>query len=283
MSALPQGFLCMSTSGKISSSRSFLSRLNVHFPWLKLYFVLFVGMVAILDLLDLTISRAHDPQSKISIAPMAYHVQITRRDITGKKLIALTFDDGPSATTTPTLLNTLKSRDVPVTFFMLGNMARNNPDIVKRAIEEGHEVASHTMYHQNLVRISSDAARSDIDEAKSVFEGILDGGISFTRPPYGYYNSAISESVGTPIILWSVDTLDWQSRNPDMIVSTALDQAHDGAIVLMHDIYDTSVAAVPQLIDRMRENGYEFVTIPELVKERGVSLENGVAYYNFRP
>ena len=236
-----------------------------------------------MDLLDLTISKAHDPQNRISIAPMSHHVQITKRDITGKKLIALTFDDGPSAATTPTLLNTLKSRDVPVTFFMLGNMARNNPDIVKRAADEGHEVASHTMYHQNLVRISNDDARSDINEAKSVFEDILGHGPSFTRPPYGNYNSTVSESVGTPIILWSVDTLDWQSRNPDEIVSTALAQAHDGAIILMHDIYDTSVAAVPQLIDRLRENDYEFVTIPELVKERSISLDNGTAYYNFRP
>ncbi len=283
MSALPRELQCMSTSGKTSFNRTFLGRLNLRFPWLKLYLVIFIGIAAILDLLDLTISRTNDPQDRISIAPMSKHVQITKRDIAGKKLIALTFDDGPSATTTPKLLNILKSRDVPATFFMLGNMARGNPDIVKRVSEEGHEVASHTMYHQNLIRISNDSAQSDINEAKSIFEDILGHAPNLTRPPYGNYNDNVRRAVNTPMILWSVDTLDWKKRDPDTIVSTALDQAYDGAIILMHDIYDTTVEAVPKLIDSMRQNGYEFVTIPELAKERGSSLESGVAYYNFRP
>ena len=273
----------MSTSGKSSSNRTFLGRLNLHFPWLKLCFVTFIGLVAILDLLDLTISKAHDPLNRISVAPMSKHVQITERDITGKKLVALTFDDGPSASTTPKLLNILKSRDVPATFFMLGNMARGNSDIVKRASEEGHEVASHTMYHQNLIRISNDSAQSDINEAKSIFEDILGHAPSLTRPPYGNFDDKVRQAVNTPMILWSVDTLDWKNRDPDAIVSNALSQAYDGAIILMHDIYDTSVEAVPRLIDSMRQDGYEFVTIPELAKERGSSLENGMAYYNFRP
>ncbi len=283
MSALPQELQCMNTSDRSFSNRTFLGRINLYFPWLKLCFVIFIGIVAILDLLGLTISKAHDPLNRISIAPMSKHVQIIRRDTKGKKLVALTFDDGPSATTTPKLLNILKSRDVPATFFMLGNMARNNPDIVKQASEEGHEVASHTMYHQNLIRIPNDSTQSDINEAKSVFEGILGHTPNLTRPPYGNYNDNVKESVNTPMILWSVDTLDWKNRDPDAIVSNALDQAYDGAIILMHDIYDTTVEAVPKLIDSMRQDGYEFVTIPELAKERGSSLENGVAYYNFRP
>lgn len=273
----------MNTSGKSSYKRSTISRLNACYPWLKLCFVIIVGVVAILDLLDLTISKVKDPQDKISVAPMSRHVQITKRDITGKKLVALTFDDGPSAITTPGLLNSLKSREVPVTFFMLGNMARSNPDIVKRAAEEGHEVASHTMYHQNLSYVSDASARADIDEAKSVFEGILGQTPGLTRPPYGNYNDAISVAASTPLILWSVDTRDWMNREPEAIISTAMEQVYDGAIVLMHDIYDTSVVAVPQLVDRMRENGYEFVTVSELARERGVSLEKGVAYYGLRP
>lgn len=273
----------MNTSDKTSSSRNFLSRLNTRFPWFKLFFVIFIGVVAILDLLDLTISRTNDPYDRIRIAPMSHHVRATERDIKGKKLIALTFDDGPSPVTTPKLLDILDSRDVPATFFMLGSMARNNPDIVKRALKEGHEIATHTMYHQNLIRLSASAAQSDIDEAKSVFNNILGSTPSLTRPPYGNVNDNVRRFVGTPIILWSVDTLDWKSRNPDAIVSTAASEVHDGAIILMHDIYDTSVEAVPKLVDTMRQNGYEFVTISELAKERGITLENGTVYYNFRP
>lgn len=264
-----------------TSDRSFFSRLNVRFPWLKLYVVLIVGIYIILDLMDLTVSRVQDPFNQISIAPMASHVKITERDITGKKLVALTFDDGPSPATTPALLSALKSRDVPATFFMLGSMAKNNSEIVRRAQEEGHEVASHTMYHQNLISISDEATRADINESKSVFEGILGNSVGLTRPPYGNYNTKIGDMLATPMIMWSVDTRDWQSRNPEAIVATALEQVRDGSIILMHDIYDTSVAAVPQLIDRMRDNGYEFVTVSELAKEKGVQLEKGVVYYSF--
>ena len=276
----------MSTSAKSSSKSkksTFLQRINIRFPWLKLVAVLIIGLIAILDLLDLTISRANETYHYISIAPMSQHVRITERDITGKKLVALTFDDGPSNLTTPTLLDTLKNRDVPATFFVLGNMARNNPELVKRMEKEGHDIASHTMYHQNLIRITPAAVQSDINEANSVFWDILDHAPKYTRPPYGNINDAVRNNVGTPMILWSVDTLDWKSKNPDAIVSTAMSEIYDGAIILMHDIYPTSVDAIPTLIDKIRESGYEFVTITELAKVRNVSLENGAVYYSLKP
>jgi peptidoglycan/xylan/chitin deacetylase (PgdA/CDA1 family) len=272
----------MSTPGR-TSSKSAISRINTRWPWLKLYFVLFIGLVAILDLMDLTISKSGDPLNKIRVAPMSRHVRATERILDGKKLVVLTFDDGPAATTTPRLLDILSEKDVPATFFMLGNMARNNPDIVKRAKKEGHEVASHTMYHQNLIRISASAARSDIDEAKNVITGVLGASPRFTRPPYGNYNSVVAQAVGTPMILWSVDTLDWKSRNVDSIISTAMAEVHDGAIILMHDVYDTTVDAVPRLIDTLRQDGYEFATLDEITKIRDISLANGEAYYSFRP
>lgn len=268
----------MSTSGRTSYNRSFLGYINARFPWLKLVVLVLIGIAAILDLLDYTVPRAGETQVKISIAPMSKHVRAIERNLDGKKLVALTFDDGPLATTTPLLLDILESRNVPVTFFMLGSMIRNNPEIVKRAAREGHEVASHTMYHQNLIYLSDDAAQADINEAKSVFEEVLGKFPSLTRPPYGNYDDNVSRAVNTPMVLWSVDTRDWESRNPDSIVSTALSQAFDGAIILMHDIYETSVAAVPRLIDEMRGSGYEFVTVSELAREHGASLENGVAY-----
>ena len=286
MSALPRESQCMSTSAKSSSKSkksTFLQRINIRFPWLKLVAVLIIGLIAILDLLDLTISRANETYHYISIAPMSQHVRITERDITGKKLVALTFDDGPSNLTTPTLLDTLKNRDVPATFFVLGNMARNNPELVKRMEKEGHDIASHTMYHQNLIRITPAAVQSDINEANSVFWDILDHAPKYTRPPYGNINDAVRNNVGTPMILWSVDTLDWKSKNPDAIVSTAMSEIYDGAIILMHDIYPTSVDAIPTLIDKIRESGYEFVTITELAKVRNVSLENGAVYYSLKP
>lgn len=263
--------------------KSFFRRIDIRFPWLKLLAVTIVGALAIVDLLDLTISKAADPYNKVKIAPMAHHIRATQRVFDGKMLVALTFDDGPSSTTTPRLLDVLYKKDVPATFFMLGSKVRNNPDIVRRAEAEGHIVASHTMYHQNLARISASAAKNDIAEAKTTFRNVLGHEPTLTRPPYGNINSTIRGNVGTPMILWSVDTLDWKNKNTESILATTKEQLHDGAVILMHDIYDTSVDAVPVIIDELRKDGYEFVTIAELARLRHVELKSGTTYYNFRP
>ena len=265
------------------AERSFFYRLNVRFPWLKLVVVCLIGVVAIVDLCDLTISNTGDPYNKIRIAPMSRHVKATNRIFKGKMLAALTFDDGPSSETTPRLLDILQQKDAPATFFTLGSKAAAYPDIIKRQFKEAHEVASHTMYHQNLIRIPTASAVSDINEAKSILKSILGHDPIYTRPPYGNINDTVRATVGTPIILWSVDTEDWKSKNVDSIIATAMNEVHDGAIILMHDIYPTTVDAVPILIDKLRENGYELVTLSELTKLRNAKLKNGVAYYNFRP
>lgn len=262
---------------------SFFRRIDIRFPWLKLVAVIIIGVLAILDLLDITISKVGDPYDKIKIAPMAHHIRATQRVFAGKKLVALTFDDGPSSATTPRLLDILYAKDVPATFFMLGKMARSNPDIAKRAEDEGHIVASHTMYHQNLIRIPAGAAKDDITEAATVFRGILGHNPALTRPPYGNINNTVRDNVDTPMILWSVDTLDWKNKDVDSILAITKEQVHDGAVILMHDIYDTTVDAVSVVIDELRKDGYEFVTIFELAKFRSIDLKNGTTYYNFRP
>ncbi len=263
--------------------KSLLRRIDIYFPWLKLAIVVIMGVAAILDLCDLTVSKLQDSANIITIAPMSRHVRATERVLEGKKLVALTFDDGPSAATTPLLLDTLWQKDVNATFFMLGNMAKNNPDLVKQVEKNWHEVASHTMAHQNLVRLSVPAVQSDINDSSAVFQDILGHKISLTRPPYGNVNDIVRDNVGTPIILWSVDSEDWKNKNVDSIISVTMSEVHDGAIILMHDIYPTSVEAVPILIDTLRNDGYEFVTVSELAKIRGVTLSPGTVYYNFRP
>lgn len=262
---------------------SFLHRLDIKWPWLKLVAVCIIGLIAIMDVCDLTISKVYDPVSKVKIAPMRRHVHVTERVLEGKKLVVLTFDDGPSNLTTPKLLDILSEKDVPATFFMLGNMARGNPDIVKRMEREGHTVASHTMYHQNLVRLPAEAVQADVNEAKTVIKSIVGHSPIYVRPPYGNINDNVRAAVNRPMILWSVDTEDWLSKNPESIIATAMSEVHDGAIILMHDIYPTSVDAVPALVDTMRSAGYEFATIKELTDIRGVELVPGEFYYNFLP
>lgn len=265
------------------SHHSFLRRLDIRFPWLKLLIIVVVGTLAILDLCDLTISNVNDPYSGISVAPMSKHVRATERNLVGKKLVALTFDDGPSSETTPKLLDILEQKDVRATFFILGNRAAANPEIVKSIARDWHEVASHTMRHQNLIKLSASGIQSDIDEANTVFKNILGYKPKLTRPPYGNINDDVRSYIGTPMILWSVDTEDWKNKDTDSIVSTTMSEVYDGAIILMHDIHPTSVDAIPTLVDTLRDAGYEFATISELTKERNVTLTSGTAYYSFRP
>ncbi len=303
MSASPQESQCMSMSGKTSSNSDFKTpktllphkpyaystphgnfahRLNIRFPWLKLILVLIIGVAIVLDILDITILKVNDPFLKIRIAPMSKHIHATERDFS-KKLVALTFDDGPSSTVTPEILEILSEKDAVATFFMLGSRAKNNPDLVKQVEKAGHDIATHTMYHQNLIHIPLASAQSDINESKAVFKSILKHSPLYTRPPYGNTNKAILSSITNPVILWSVDTLDWRNQDPDSIINTAISEVHDGAIILMHDIYPNSKKALPKLIDTLRENGYEIVSVSELAKLRKVSLSPGRIYYNFRP
>lgn len=252
-------------------------------PWLKLVATILIGIVIILDLLDLTISKTADLSDDFPTAPMSKHLKATERVLEGKKLVALTFDDGPSAETTPILLNVLTEKNTIATFFMLGLMAREHPDIVKRINREGHEIASHTMYHQNLSNIPLAAATADVKEASDIFKSILGRRPALTRPPYGSFNDSAKSAINTPLILWSVDPADWYYRDPNRIIEIAMSQVHDGAIILVHDIYPSSVEAVPRLIDTLRENSYEFVTISELANLRKTPLLPGVGYYNFKP
>ena len=204
----------------------------------------------------------------------------------GRPLVALTFDDGPSSVTTPRLLDVLKEKNAVATFFMLGRMARGNPEIVKRAASEGHEIASHTMHHQNLPRIGEARVQADVNEANQVFQSILGTAPTLTRPPYGNHNAMVARIINTPLINWTVDTNDWRTENKNNswnIFNNAVDNAFDGAIILMHDIYPTTVDRVGSIVDELRERGYELVTITEMATARGITMQPGVEYRSFRP
>lgn len=201
---------------------------------------------------------------------------------TGRKLIALTFDDGPSAATTSRLLDILKEKNVKVTFFALGNLAERNPALLQREEAEGHEVGSHTPYHNQQTKLSPASIQAEAATMNQIFINILGHSPAFTRPPYGSVNDSVRTNLAQPLILWSIDPEDWKYRNAATVRANVVGAAHDGAIALMHDIYATTVDAVPGIIDDLRAQGYEFLTVSELAKARGVALQNGWTYYNFR-
>lgn len=199
----------------------------------------------------------------------------------GKKVIALTFDDGPSPVTTPRLLDILKGREAKATFFVLGTMAQKSPDILWREAAEGHEVASHTPYHHQLTKLSYAQVQAEAAEMERIFMEILGTRPPFTRPPYGSQNATVGQALGQPMVLWSIDPRDWADRNANTVCTRVVNAARDGAIILVHDIHATTVDAVPCIVDSLRAQGYEFLTVSELAASRGVKMVNGVAYYNF--
>ena len=201
----------------------------------------------------------------------------------GEKLIAVTFDDGPSQYTS-TLLDGLKERGVHATFFMQGINAESYPAIVKRAWMEGHQICSHTYNHPQLTNLSV----ANIQSQLSRTDGILDKALGFDltymlRPPYGAYNQTVLNTAGVPCFYWSVDTRDWESRNADSVYNMFLRYAKDGSVVLLHDLYPTSVSGALRAIDTLKSQGYQFVTVAEMFFRRGIELKNATIYFDAYP
>jgi len=196
----------------------------------------------------------------------------------GKKLIALTFDDGPHATQTPRLLDFLWAQDVRVTFFVLGCTAELYPDIPRRAAAEGHQVASHTYNHKNLAKFGPERLAQEIADTAALLESLTGSRPTAMRPPYGEQNAAVQAAAGTPLILWSVDPKDWSTRDADKSYSRIMEQTRDGSIILLHDIYPETIEAAKRIIPALKAQGYTFVTVDELIAARGGAKAGDVVY-----
>lgn len=190
-----------------------------------------------------------------------------------KKYIAFTFDDGPSKYTKE-LLKTLELNDSTATFFMLGNRMKYNEEIVKEVYKSSSEVASHTYSHKNLNKLSKDDILKEINSTSIIFNKITNDNIKYIRPPYGNYNGTV-KSTNFPIILWNIDPKDWLVKDSTKVYNSVLKHACDGCIVLMHDLYPTTIEAVKMLIPKLNSLGYEVVSISDLAKYKNYNLKNG--------
>ncbi len=194
-----------------------------------------------------------------------------------KKYIALTFDDGPHPATTPRLLDGLRERGAKATFFVVGTMAEANRKLIVQMQQEGHQVGNHTYEHVNLGEGSSQEAILSIQKNQELLCGILDDNCYWVRPPWGYITEEIKGEINVPMVYWSIDTEDWLTLDAGKILDAAL-AAEDGDIVLMHDIYPTTVEAALAFVDIMQKRGYEFLTVEELMKKNDVAITGGVLY-----
>jgi len=183
--------------------------------------------------------------------------------------IALTFDDGPGKATTPRLLDLLAKRNIKVTFFVLGENAKDNPEILKRELAEGHEIGNHSWNHPNLSIKTDDAVRSQLLQTQDTVFQITGIKPKIMRPPYGALTERqkkwVTEQFGLKVIIWSVDPLDWKKPGSAVVAHRVVEETRPGSIILIHDIHASTVDAVPEILDGLLAKGFKFVTVSELI------------------
>jgi len=184
-------------------------------------------------------------------------------------VIALTFDDGPSAVLTPRLLDILKQRNIKVTFFVLGQLVQQHPEILQRAIAEGHEVGNHSWDHKPLNKMAEGGLHHEVADTSSEITKATGKPVTLFRPPYGATNArlnrALEKEYGMKVILWSVDPLDWKRPGPQVVSQRILKETQPGSIILSHDIHPGTIEAMPSTLDALLAKGYKFVTVSELL------------------
>lgn len=184
-----------------------------------------------------------------------------------KPRIAITFDDGPSAKYTPQLLDGLKERNVKASFFVIGKMAEENPKLIQREKEEGHLIGNHTYNHVDISKISDEDAVSEIQKTNQVIEKVTKDNVEYLRAPFGSWKKNLVGRMNVFPVAWSVDPLDWTTENADEIVNKVVTEVKENDIILLHDCYQSSVDAALRIIDILRKEGYEFVTVDKLILE----------------
>ena len=197
-------------------------------------------------------------------------------------MLALTFDDGPHASYTNSILNTLEAYGAKATFFVLGGQAAANPAPLQRAAAMGCEIGSHTYSHPNLSASSAATVSREITRTNQTVQNIIGKKPTLLRPPYGNFNATVRSYAGVPLILWNVDTLDWKTKDAMKVSAHILSHAADGNIILMHDIYASTAEAVRMAVPELVRRGFKLVTVSELAAAKGYTLSNGSAYYNLR-
>lgn len=205
---------------------------------------------------------------KQEIVPVSATVDKPQND--GPK-VAITFDDGPSTLYTEKLLDGLKERGVHATFFLVGERIQYDTKLVERMYKEGHEIGNHTYTHTDLAKTNYDKARKEINDTNKEISDVTGVIPKFIRPPYGDWNEKLLEETEMSVVLWSVDPEDWKEQNAEIVAQRVIKSTGPGDIILLHDIFESSVEAAFKIIDKLQSKGYEFVTVDEIDSTRIIS------------
>ena len=209
-------------------------------------------------------------------------VEHIRKDLDPEKpMVALTFDDGPYDRVTNRIVKVLAKHDSRATFFVVGNRVERYADTMKNAYNKGNQIATHTFDHGDLSKMKKKQIRRELKRAFRVMKKINGENPTMLRPPYGNVNDKMRQTIRIPMIYWNVDTEDWASRNKDKILSRCK-SIKDGDIVLMHDLYPSTAAAVEKLVPKLRKKGFQLVTVEELFYYKGIDAKGGKVYFNGR-
>ena len=201
----------------------------------------------------------------------ADHCQVYTMGNTEEHKIALTFDDGPHGEKTPRILDVLRDNNVQATFFIVGENVKGNEDIIERMIADGHEIGNHTFGHKYLFKVDRRVMEREIDLCDDEIFNYSEYNATLFRPPGGIYNdvlTSVCNERGYDMVLWSIDTRDWAGTSATEIENEILGNVEDGAIVLMHDYVcgeSHTAEALKSVIPKLKELGYSFVTVSELI------------------
>ena len=194
------------------------------------------------------------------------------------KFVALTFDDGPRRGTTDRLLEGLRQREVKCTFFVIGRQIPGNEDILLQMQRDGHQVGNHSYDHEYLSRCQEETFHQQINKTQSLLRQVLGEGEYWLRPPYGMILPEQMTLVQTPLVGWSVDPEDWKLLDARQVSQAVLETVQDGDIILLHDFYPSSVEAALYLVDELQRQGFFFLTVQQLFRQKGVEVRAGELY-----
>ena len=216
-------------------------------------------------------------QKEINNHTIEYEPTLNKTTDNYSKVVALTFDDGPS-NYTDEILDVLEKYNVTATFFVVGtNLNTKYNNTMARLIKLGNEVGIHGYSHKEFTKIKQSKVVEEIEYTNKLLKG-FNIEAKYIRPPYGSINNKLKKIIEYPIILWNVDTLDWKYKDALKIYNNSIDDIHDGSIILMHDHYLSSVKALDLIIPKLQEDGYKIVNITELFSLNDINLENGKTY-----
>jgi peptidoglycan/xylan/chitin deacetylase (PgdA/CDA1 family) len=214
------------------------------------------------------------PVDKESTSP-SITVESEKED---KKMVALSFDDGPSKTLTPELLKILNDNNCTATFFVLGNKVQQYSDIIYEVYSAGNEIGNHSYDHSNFANLTNEEIKNQLSTTNEAVYEVTNEYPTFFRPPYGSTTEKVKEAVNCPLALWSIDSNDWRKISDEEVINNVISSLEDGKIILMHDIHKRTIEVCKILIPQIKELGYDIVSIKELYEAKNIELEDGCVY-----